>query len=121
MWWNQWIAQALPHLVPYKRWKVERRNPQPDDIVLVLYDKKVGKGDYRLGRILKVFPDAHGVVRTVVVGMRTKDRNKNAEYVPQPLDEYRLGIQRIAVICPVEEQNIEPEADTNDLVSETSH
>ena len=64
--------QALPHLVPYKRWKVEKRNPQPKDIVLVLYDKKVGKGEYRLGRILEVFPHAHGIVRTVVVGMRAR-------------------------------------------------
>ena len=120
MWWDQWIVQALPHLVPYKRWKIEKRNPQPKDIVLVLYDKKVGKGDYRLGRILRVFPDVHGVVRTVVVGMCARDRSKTSEYVPRPLDEYRLGVQRIAVICPVEEQTVEAVADVSDVVSETS-
>ena len=106
--------------MPYKRWKIEKRNPQPKDIVLVLYDKKVGKGDYRLGRILRVFPDVLGVVRTVVVGMCAQDRNKTSEYVPRPLDEYRLGVQRIAVICPVEEQTIEAVADGSDVVSETS-
>ena len=109
LWWDQWIVQVFPNLVPYKRWKTERRNPQPNDIVLILYDKKVSKGEYRLGRILRTYPDTHGVVRTVVVGMRGKARDRSATYTPQALDEYRLGVQRIAVICPVEEQNIEPD------------
>ena len=61
-----------------------------------------------MGRILRTYPDTHGVVRTVVVGMRSR-RDKSATYTPQVLDEYRLGVQRIAVICPVEEQNIEPD------------
>jgi hypothetical protein len=26
MWWNMWIVQALPNLVPYKRWKTEHRS-----------------------------------------------------------------------------------------------
>ena len=47
---------------------------RPDDIVLVLYDKKVGKGEYRLGRILYVHGDCHGIVMTVTVGLRGKDR-----------------------------------------------
>ena len=72
-WWNQWITQALPHLVPFKRWKHEHRSLRPDDIVLVLYEKKVGKGVYKLGRVLKVHPDVHGVVRTITVGMRRSD------------------------------------------------
>ena len=104
-WWNQWIAQALPQLVPYKRWKTEHRSPRPDDIVLVLYEKKVGKGEYRLGRVLKVHPDSHGIVRTVTVGMRGKDKGKTLTYIPKPLDEYTLGVQRIAVILPAEEQD----------------
>ena len=111
-WWRQWIVQVLPNLVPYRRWKVEHRSPKPGDVVLVLYDKKVGKGDYRLGRIISVHPDSHGCVRTVVVGVRSKDRDKSAVYVPKPLEELRLGVQRIAVIYPVEEQ---------DLVAEDQH
>ena len=96
----------MPQLVPYKRWKTEHRSLQPRDIVLVLYDKKIGTGDYRLGRILKTFPDAHGIVRTVVVGMRRRSKEKPTEYVPGKLEEHVLGIQRVAVICPVEEQAV---------------
>ena len=49
-------------------------------------------------------PDIHGLVRTVTVGLKGKDRDKPLTYVPRPLDELTIGIQRIAVICPVEEQ-----------------
>ena len=43
LWWDQWIVKVFPNLVPYKQWRTEKRTPKPNDIVLVLYDKKVGK------------------------------------------------------------------------------
>ena len=107
-WWRQWFVQALPQLVPYKKWRVERRSLQVGDIVLVQYDKNVGKADYRLARVLKVHPDAHKVVRTVTVGFRKTNRNEaTLPYVPKPLQEMELGVQRLVVICPKEEQTEE--------------
>ena len=105
-WWDQWIKQALPSLVPYKRWKHEHRSPQVKDIVLVHYDKRVGKGEYRLGRITAVRRDSHGIVRTVTVSMRGKDKDKPLPYISRPLDTLDVGVQRIAVICPVEDQDL---------------
>ena len=107
-WWNQWITQVLPHLVPFKRWRVENRSLRVGDVVLVLYEKKIGKGTYRLGRVRKVHPDAHGVVRTVTVGLRKRDsREPLLPYTAKPLEEIDLGVQRLAVICPVEDQEEE--------------
>ena len=61
-------------------------------------------------------PDAHNRVRTVTVGMPRKDKNAGIlPYVPKPLEEYTLGIQRIVVLCPVEEQNLD---DVNTMVTE---
>ena len=75
------------------------------DIVLVLYDKIEGKGEYRLGRIVEVYPDVNSNVRTVKVGMRKRDQcEKLMPYLPKLLQEIEVGVQRIAVICPVEEQ-----------------
>ena len=75
------------------------------DIVLVLFEKKVSKGEYKLARVLKTHEDGHGRVRTVTVGFRGKDKaEKPMPYIPKPLQEYRLGVQRLAVICPIEEQ-----------------
>ena len=70
---------ALPQLVLYKWWRTEHRSPQTDDIVLVLYEKKVGKSEYRLWRILKVHPDSHGIVQTVTMGTRGKDKGTIVE------------------------------------------
>ena len=68
----------------------------------MLYDKKIGKAEFKLGRVLRVHPDSHGTTRTVTVGMRGKDLA--GPYVPKALTELKLGVQRVAVICPVEEQ-----------------
>ena len=120
LWWDQWVVQALPHLVPFKKWKTEHRDVQPRDIVLVLYENKVSKGDFGLARVLRVQKDSHGRVRTVVVGMRGKDRAERLlPYVPKPLQELRIGIQRLAVICPAEEQDL-PEETKEQPVSESN-
>ena len=104
-WWDQWVVQVLPLLVTFKKWRIEHRSLRKGDIVLVLYDRKVAKGDYRLARILEVYPDAHGVVRTVKVGMRMREQREAAlPYVAKPLVELELGVQRLAVIYPIEEQ-----------------
>ena len=83
-WWSQWLVQAFPHMIPYKRWKHEKRSLRPGDIVQVLYDKKVGKGIYRLGRIIDVHPDSHGIVHTVTVGMKRLDKREvSLPYLPR--------------------------------------
>ena len=105
-WWDQWVVQALPHLVPFRRWKSEHRNIQTGDIVLVLYEKKVSKGTYKLGRLLESHPDAHGHVRTITVGIQGKDKANALTYVPRPLEQHRLGVQRVAVVLPVEDQDL---------------
>ena len=89
-------------MVPFKRWKWEHSNLQPGDIVSVLYDKKIGKAELKLGRALRVHPDSHSTVRTATVGMGGKDPAE--PYVPKALMELKLGVKRVAVICPVEEQ-----------------
>ena len=110
LWWNQWIKQALPYLAPFKRWRTEHRPVRVGDIVLVGYDNRMSKGDYRLARVLEVYPDVHNVVRTVKVGMRKRNQREPVmPYVAGQLDELRLGVQRLAVIYPIEDQErVEP-------------
>ena len=104
--------------MPFRRWKTEHRSLKVNDVVLVLYDKKIGKGDYKLGRIIAAHPDSHGVVRTVTVGLRLrgKDKDTSLTYVPKALDELRLGVQRVAVICPAEEQPVSDEGEALETV-----
>ena len=59
----------------------------------------------KLGRVLHVHKDLHGIVRTVTFGVRGKaGADKALPYVPRPLDDIVLGVQRLVVICPMEEQ-----------------
>ena len=90
--------------MPFNRWKTEHRAVQLNDIVHVLYEKKLGKGIYRLGRILDVHPDSHGKVCTLTVGLRCLDiKEPSLPYVSCGLEEIKLGMQRIVVVCPAEE------------------
>ena len=109
LWWDEWLKQVFPSLVPYNKWRTEFRNPQVGDIVLVHYPSRASKGDYRLARISAVHPDPHGIVRTVTVIMRPRDKREKVtadppHLKPKPPVELSLGIQRLAVILPVEEQ-----------------
>ena len=52
--------------------------------------------------------------------MRGKDRAERLlPYVPKPLQELRIGVQRLAVICSAEEQDL-PEETTEQPVSESN-
>ena len=78
------------------------------------YGKSFGKGEYRLGRVLQTHPDSQNVVHTVTVGVRGKDRSaKDLTYVPRALEEHCLGVQRLSVICPIEEQTHLAEAESS--------
>ena len=92
-------------LDPFQEWAVECRNLKPGDIVLVFSSKVLGKGDFKLGRILHVHKNLHDVVRTVTVGVRGKaGTDKTLPFVPRLLNELVIGVHSLAVICPVEEQ-----------------
>ena len=62
------------------------------DIVLFIYSKYVGKGDYRLARVLDTFADSHGVVRTVKIGFRRSNtREALLPYISRPYGAVRWG------------------------------
>ena len=81
-------------------------NLQVADIVLLKYSVKYGKDRFRLARILDVRADAHGVVRTVVIGIR----NRRLAVREPPgtcragLVEMEAPVQRLILILPAQEQ-----------------
>ena len=86
------------------------------DVVLVQYSSKVSKADYRLARVSQVHPNPHGLVRTVTVAMRPRDSREQVSKDPpylknKPLTQLSLGVQRVVVVLPVEEQpSVPPES-----------
>ena len=114
-WWRMWFDQVWESLVPYKKWRVQHRNVQVGDIVLLQYVSKVAAPTYRYGRVLSVEPDSHGVVRSVTVGTRSRrgKEEKSGDYQPRHLDRQLVPVQRLVMLLPVEEQAKLPPADEN--------
>ena len=97
-WWQKWIKQVLPSLIPVRKWKSKRSNLNVDDVVMMLYPGNI-KNDYRLARVKKVFKDSKGLVRTVVVCYRKKDSREKADtYKPKQLVEEEVSVQRLSLL-----------------------
>ena len=69
-------------------------------MVLLLSTAKLGPGSYRLGLVREVVPDPQGLVRTVVVALKSRRRRGAGTWV----EEQRMAVQRLAVLLPVEER-----------------
>ena len=55
--------------------------------------------DYRLARVIEVYPDHKGLVRTVKVGFRRSDKREKPEvYWKKKLSEEMVAVQRLALL-----------------------
>ena len=97
-WWNMWFVQCFDGLVPYQRQtsaKIED-NVCVGDVCLLKYQGKIGRGDYRLCRVVKTFPDDDGLVRKVEVEMRPKNsRDPTLPYISKDLVSQIVTVQRL--------------------------
>ena len=112
LWWERWTAVAFPMFCPRQKWAQAHRNLRENDIVLLKNDSKLGKGEYRLARVLRTIPDEEGVVRTVVIGMRKRrgGGRERAEVCKQGLEESLMAVQRLVLIQPAKEGQADPTA-----------
>ena len=62
--WSRWIKEYLPTLQHRQKWTRPVRNLTVNDVVLV-HDKGLPHNTWLLGRIVEVYPDPSGFVRTV--------------------------------------------------------
>ena len=118
LWWDMWYAQVFDSLFPLPKWKEQMPNLKAGDICMLKYDRKVGKGDYRLCRVDEVHPDEKGLVRTVTVAFRPiSNKDKSLPYISKALSKMKVGLSRLILICPVEniDNNEEIIADATDL------
>ena len=100
LWWKTFYGDVFPLLIPRASMKVTHPNLQVADIVLVKYCVKFGKDRFRLARVLELREDAHGVVRTVIIGLRNR-----RQAVREPpgsckagLTEMEAPVQRLILI-----------------------
>ena len=109
VWWRQFHCQVFASLLPFHSFKVSKRhiNLRVGDVCLIKYENKI-KADYRYCRIAEIFPDEEGVVRTVNVKLRPRDKRDNSlPYKYKAPVMMKVAVQRLVLIVPSE--NIENE------------
>ena len=92
-WWTCWHKLVFPLLIPCTKWREIKKNIRVDDICLLNYPN-MKQDKYRLCKILEVFPDKKGLVRTARVHYRKGD----ARDVPK---QYQLGRQ-VSELVPIQ-------------------
>ena len=76
---------------------------------------------YRLARITRVHPDSFGVLRTVTVGLRPQHaQEKTLPYKTKPLNVFPVGVQRLVVVLPKEEQDYQLGICNEDVPNKTA-
>ena len=72
---------------------------------MLYYDGNL-KDDYRLAKVLEVYPDQNGLVRTVKIGYRQRNKTERAEvYKKKSLVKEDVAVQRLCLLVPYEEEN----------------
>ena len=102
-WWRRWIAEVLPTLVPCKRWKNAKSNLRIGDIVMVHYSNNI-TDDYRIAKVSKVFPDKKGLVRTVEISYRRRNKKElSSIFRVKPLVTEQVHVQKLSLLQPADE------------------
>ena len=95
------MSTVPPALVTYYKWHAQSRNLEVGDVVLVVKESSI-KGEYRLARVKKTFPDDKGVVRKVTIAYKNyRVGEKLVEYKGVKDQECTRSVQRLALVVPV--------------------
>jgi len=100
--WSHWIMTYAPSLVWQRKWHTSCRNLVPGDIVNIA-DSNTLKGDFRIGRVVEVFPSADLRVRKVTVAYKNfRVGEKLYEYHGAPDTVVTRSVQRLSLVVPME-------------------
>ena len=100
--WKIWLKNYFPSLLIRQKWHSEKRNLNVKD-VCILKDSNLYRGEWRLCRVSKVFPDAAGKVRNVEVEVKPR-QGGSKEYVPTKPIILSRHVNNLVVVVPVEDQ-----------------
>lgn len=64
LFWKRWIGEYLPLLQERQKWNQKKKSLSAGDIVVVM-DSSAPRGSWALGKVIEVFPDKNGLVRSV--------------------------------------------------------
>ena len=100
--WEVWMKNYFPTLLVRKKWHHRQRNLQVGDVCL-LQDSNQVRGEFRMCRVSRVFPDPKGIVRNVEV-LAAHKQDGSRSYHPQGLSRLRRHVNNLIVIVPVDDE-----------------
>ena len=104
-WWSHWYRAVFQNLIPYRRWKQEAKNLKVDDVCLLMYKGRIPPAVYRMCRVVEVFPDDEGLVRTVRVALVSRDqRMRILPHNTGSLVYMKVAVQRLVLIYSKDEE-----------------
>ena len=115
--WKIWLRDFFPSLLIRQKWHVKQRNVRRNDICL-LRDQDAFRSEWRLGRVVDVFPDRLGNVRNVEILVKSL-QDESRQYVPSAGMRLRRHVNNVLVLVPVEDQSNGELQQEEDLASET--
>ena len=93
LFWKRWASEYLPTIRTRQKWHEIKRNVLVNDVVIVM-DNSVPRSQWPLGRVIRTFPDARGLVQSVVV------KNK--------FGEFKRPIRKVCVVVPADHRAPDP-------------
>ena len=90
--WNRWRKEFLATLQERQKWLVSRRNFYIGDVVLLKED--ANRNEWKLAKVINVYPDEKGHVRSVQLYVGTSDPSKLLSRVlARPIDKIILLVE----------------------------
>ena len=117
IWWSIYHANFEKVSASLPKWKNAEDNLEVNDIVLLL-DSPNKVGSFKIGRVVQTYPDAHGLVRTVLVEYRTSQQNRMTRVKRQCRTLSRLTHQDANQIHLNDDVNNKVVDDVNDDVDD---
>lgn len=100
LFWNTWLTQVFPALLPFRTWTKRQQNLEEGDIVMVLNKPKLGKTSYRLARVVATDADEDGLCRKVTLEARPPGGRPGLPYDSKDLQRFEMAVQRLVLIHP---------------------
>jgi len=70
LFWRRWIQEYLPLLQERQKWSQRKRSLVVGDVVVIM-DSTAPRGSWPLGKVLEVYSDKRGLVRSVKLKTKT--------------------------------------------------
>ena len=100
--WKNWIKLYFPSLLLRHKWHTSRRNLKVEDICL-LQDESLFRSEWRMAKVMEVYPDKTGTVRNVLVQVKPI-QDGSSKYKSSQGYQVKRHVSKLLLLVPAEDQ-----------------